>query len=219
MGHKWNRLLNKLSLLNKLWLLNWHIRLCQWNLRINKLWLLNHRLLNGAVSFNHRFLYGLVINESFNSLLWNIFNFSFISILWNIFGDVFDLLVISISLLNWSVFSLFDSLIFSNCFGDWDIFGFLLCDIFNILSFIRYLLLGNYWFVISVGFFNWDIFDIWGGLWGWLLVNKWLWGYLLLNILNLGLNNGLNKGLLINNLWLLWNLIDDLLRLLSLTHF
>ena len=146
--------------------------------------LLDHGLLNGGVGNNLGSLDGLVINVSFNSLLGNIFNFSFISVLGNMFGDVFDLLIVSVLFLHGLISGLFNSLIFGHGFDDGDIFGSLLGNIFGNLSFIRNLNLGNNGFIISVGFFNWDVLNIRLSLRLRLLVN------------DLGLNNGLDQRLL-----------------------
>ena len=148
--------------------------------------LLNHRLVNGGVSNNLGSLDGLIVNVSFNSFLRNIFDFGFISILGNIFSDMLDLLIVGIGLLDGLISGLFNSLVFSHGLGNGDVFSSLLGDIFGILSFIRNLVLGDNWFIINILFLDGDIFNIRGGLRLGLLVD------------NLGLNNGLDQGLLIN---------------------
>ena len=243
--------LNELLLLLLRLLLNnlWSIRISEWNSVLNN-WLLNKsrllnilrlsyewRLLNILnllnwwvdnwccncwVSNDLRSLNWLIINVLFNSLLWDIFNFSLISVLWNVFCDMFNLLIISVSLLYGLIGNLVNSLIFSHGFNNWNIFSSLLRNIFSVLSLIRNLLLDGNWFIISVSFLDWDIFDVRRWLWLRLSIyNCWLnvrlLNYLWLSIcwLNNRLKQGLSVLLLRNYIAHLWCSINWL-ELLSL---
>ena len=122
--------------------------------------LLNHRLLDGGMGNSLSSLDGLVVNMSLNSVLGDIFDLGFISVLRYVFGDMLNLLIISISLLDSLIIGLINSLIFSDSLGDGYHFGNLLGDILGILSFIRNLVLGHDGFVIGVSLFDGDVFNI-----------------------------------------------------------
>ena len=126
--------------------------------------LLNNGLLDSGVSNNLRSLDGLVVNVSFNSSLRNVFNFLFMSMLGNIFSNVLNLLIISVSLLDRLIMSLFNSLVFSDSSGHGYVLSSLLSDLFNILSFIRNLMLSDNGFIIGIGLLDRDVLDIRGGL-------------------------------------------------------
>jgi hypothetical protein len=147
----------------------------------------------------------LILNMLFNSFLCNIFNFWYIDILRNIFSNMFNLLIISVNFLNGLIMSLVYSLVFSNSSSDWYILYYLLWVMFNILSFVRNLMLSHNWFIVSVCFLDWNVLNVWGWLWLWLLDNSGCW----LGHHNWGLNyswldNWLDHWLsvLMNILWL-----------------
>ena len=221
---EWNSVLNN-WLLNKSRLLNILRLSYEWRLLniLNLLnWWVDNWLSNCWVSNDLRSLNWLIIDVLFNSLLWDIFNFSLVSVLWNVFCDMFNLLIISVSLLDGLIGNLVYSLIFSHGFNNWNIFSSLLRNIFSILSFVRNLLLDGNWFIISVSFLDWDIFDVRRWLWLRLSIyNCWLnvrlLNYLWLSIcwLNNRLKQGLSVLLLRNYIAHLWCSINWL-ELLSL---
>ena len=127
-------------------------------------WLLNNWLSNGWVSNNLCSLNWLVLNMLFNMLLRNIFYFWYINVLRNIFSNMFNLLIISVDFLNRLVMSLVHSLIFCNWSCYRNIFNSCLRNMFYILSFIRDLMLGDNWFIVSVCFLDWNVLNVWGRL-------------------------------------------------------
>ena len=162
--------------------------------------LLNHGLVHSAISNNLRSLDGLIVNVGFNSVLRNIFDLSLVSVLGNIFGNVFHLLVISVTFLNGLIIGLVYGLIFGNSFGNGDIFSDCLSNVFSYLTFIRNLMLGDHWFIVSVGLLNWNILNMGLSLRLWLSINDVLHRLLVRNILRLDhgwLNDRLNQRLLI----------------------
>ena len=152
-----------------LWLLNiLRLDILYWLLNIRLLnnwlldyWLLNNWLLNCAVCNNLWSLDWLIINKLFNSLLRNIIDFNFLSHVWNVFCDMFNLLIISVLFLNWNIVCFSNSLIFSYLSSDRYIFSSLLWNLFYVLSFIRDLDIIDLLFVISIGFLDGDVFNVW----------------------------------------------------------
>ena len=208
----WYSLLNKSRLLNISSLSLWVALSCSYNNWLSN-WLLDNRLLNSWGSSSYWFLNWLIVNILFNSLLWDIINFSFLSDVWNIFGNVFNLLIVSVSFLDWNITGISNGLIFSYSSSNRDIFNSLLSNLFCILSFIRNLDVVNSWFIVGIGLLNWNVFNIRLGLWFWLFENLSL-NWLLDNWLNIWLLN--YWGLLdIGLLWYIWVLNKSLLNWLS----
>lgn len=166
--------------------LNGDIGLGQGELRSedNTLGLVNLGLSNGGVGNNLGSLDGLIVNKGFNSVLRDIFNLGFISILGNIFGDMFDLLIVGIGLLNGLIDSLVHGLVFGDSSGDWHVFSSGLGNVFSVLSFIWNLLLNNLSFIVNISFLDRNILNVRAILGGGLSVD------------NGGLDNGLNQRLL-----------------------
>jgi len=73
---------------------------------------------------------------------------------------MFNLLIISVLFLNWNIVSFSNSLIFSYLSSDRYIFSSLLWNLFNVLSFIRDLDIIHLLFVISIGFLDGDVFNV-----------------------------------------------------------
>ena len=214
---EWNSVLNN-WLLNKSRLLNILRLSYEWRLLniLNLLnWWVDNWCSNCWVSNDLRSLNWLIINVLFNSLLWDIFNFSLVSVLWNVFCDMFNLLIISVSLLYGLIGNLIYGLVFSHGLDNWYIFSFLLRYVFGILSLIWNLLLDGNWFIISVGLLYWDILNIRGCLWLRLSIyNSWLDIRLLNNLwldirwLNNWLEQWLSELLLGNNVASLWGSVN-----------
>ena len=90
---------------------------------------------------------------------WNMFNYCLISDMRLIFSFVFYLFIVSIRHLNWLIVCMLNCLVICNCFGNFNRIskGSILCV--NILSIIWNLFMSYDWFVVSVSFLNWNIFN------------------------------------------------------------
>ena len=112
-------------------------------------------------------LFYLIYKLLVDLICWDIFCYNFISYSWNKFCSIFYLFVISIRHLNWLKICKLYCLIICHSFSDrnWNSQTSLM--LFFIVSFISYMLMSYYWFIICVVFLNWNIFNfyIWLRLW------------------------------------------------------
>lgn len=119
--------------------------------------------------FNHRYLFSIFCHLKYfkwmlfyyfvDLICWDIFCYNFISYSWNKFCSIFYLFVISIRHLNWLKICKLYCLIICHSFSDrnWNSQTSLM--LFFIVSFISYMLMSYYWFIICVVFLNWHIFN------------------------------------------------------------
>ena len=102
----------------------------------------------------------LIKKVLFNSFGRNILNSSFVSVLRNIFCNMFNLLIISIELFDGLILNRVYGFILNHSFGYGHIFCSGLSNIFDILSFVRYLLLNSNRFIVNVSLFNRYMLDV-----------------------------------------------------------
>ena len=106
----------------------------------------------------------LVVDVLFDSLLGDKVYFDFLSDLRDVFCDVFYLLVVGVSFFDWDVVGLSDCLILSYSSGDWNVFGSLLGNLFDVLSLVRDLDVTHLGFVVSVSLLYRDVLNVRLGL-------------------------------------------------------
>ena len=94
---------------------------------------------------------------------WNMFNYRLICNMGLIFSFVFNLFIVSIWHLNWLIVCMLNCLIICNCFGNFNRVSKGSVLSIDILSIIWNLFVSYDWFIISVSFLNWNIFN--PGLW------------------------------------------------------
>lgn len=127
---------------------------------------LNLWCLNSSMSYDLTPLSRIIIAKSlikkvlFNSFGRNILNSSFVSVLRNIFCNMFNLLIISIELFDGLILNRVYGFILNHSFGYGHIFCSGLRNIFDILSFVRYLLLNSNRFIVNVSLFNRYMLDV-----------------------------------------------------------
>lgn len=88
------------------------------------------------------------------------FNNSFVRYLGNVFGSVLNLFIIGVGNLDRLIIGVLDSLIISDGLCNFNLISESSGVIFDVLSFIRDLFMGNHGFIVSVIFFKRNAFNI-----------------------------------------------------------